>query len=497
MIDGNWSSQENISATSGDSFVRQIRSDAASNIHIIWIDNSAGPWDVYYARRATDGTWSSTENISRSLGDSFWFRDIDVDRSGIVHVVSNLDDQTVYVRRETDGTWSSPLKISNSSRSTSDEDLALDADGVVHIVWRDSSDEDIYYARRSNDGSWSPSQNLSNSPYYNGTPHIAVEPGGAIDVVWWEMAADIPSSIYYAQRDYGGVWSSPKIIAYPDPYGVQQLQLAIDQSGARHILWHGHAGPYSNDIFYLGSKPAEESGNSLIAQSILVSQTMSNPTLSFLYRLGGVFPNNGNRLSVEVDTGIDSTTLFSTTTSTDRWMHRWFDVSAWVGETITLTLKVYQNVSRSYTWAYLDEVTLGSAHPDVWISASGVAALPGEQVVHALTYGNRGGVDTIGVRISATLPSELSFVDASPSPTATTPALVWEAGDLTAGDGPYIILVTTTVAPAAVPLSTYITSVNIGAALPEIETHNNTASAATFVGRRIYLPLVTKENSDW
>jgi len=80
---------------------------------------------------------------------------------------------------------------------------------------------------------------------------------------------------------------------------------------------------------------------------------------------------------------------------------------------------------------------------------------------------------------------------AGPPPLTTTPALVWEAGDLAAKSDSTIV-VTATVDPAAPLWSSFTNTASIGATSPELETANNQASAAVFVGRRTYLPLVFK-----
>jgi hypothetical protein len=111
-------------------------------------------------------------------------------------------------------------------------------------------------------------------------------------------------------------------------------------------------------------------------------------------------------------------------------------------------------------------------------------------VAFAITYANRGGAAASGVQVSDQLPPELSFVAADPPPIATTPALVWDVGGVAARSERSTIVVTATVSQTA-PLLDYLTNtVTIETTSPELETANNTAQAAIFIGRLVYLPLI-------
>ena len=433
-------------------------------------------------------------NLSNTSGDS-WYPQLAVDGNGTLHVVWGDDTPgssgIYYVRRDSDGTWSSPRNISNNSGYSNIPQLAVDGNGVLHVAWLDDTpgNYDIYYAWRDSDGTWSSPQNISNSfgnPFYL---QLAVDGSGALYVVWSESPPGY-LDIYYAWRDSDGTWSSPRNIS--NRFGHSWFpQLAVAGGGAFHVVW-------SDDILgeleiYYARVVPEKTGDSTIAQAVSLPITLSNPTLSFLYQLNGASLADSTWFSIQVDNGITATTLLSTTTNTDDWMHRWFDLTPWASQTVTLTFNVHETANRPYAWAYLDEVTLGSAYPDLWVSKSGPAtARPGEQAVYTISYGNRGAAAANGVRITDTLPAELTFVAANPLPITTTPVLVWDGGDLSAKSGSFTIAVTATVAPTVPLASTLTNTVAIEAISPELETFNNTTQAATFIGYRTYLPMVMK-----
>jgi uncharacterized repeat protein (TIGR01451 family) len=233
-------------------------------------------------------------------------------------------------------------------------------------------------------------------------------------------------------------------------------------------------------------------GDSAVFQPVTVPISASNPTLSFLHQLGGASSVTATWLSVRVGDGLTATTLLSTSANTERWTHRWFDLTPWVSRTVTVTFNVHQTEGLPPTWAYIDEVTVGSAYPDVWVGAGDVAALPGEQTEFPITYGNRGGAPASDVRVTGTLPADLFFVAADPSPITTTPALAWDAHDLPAKSGPFSIVVTATMAPTATMWSNHTSTARIGSASTELELHNNEVRARVFVGRWVHLPIVVR-----
>jgi len=473
----------NVFNNAGESSNPQLAVDAGGAVHVVWGDTT-----IFYAKRSSDGIWLGPQNISDNSGWS-GYPQLAVDAGGAVHVVwqdsAPGNYNIFYARRSSDGIWSGPQNISNNSGDSWQPQLAVDAGGAVHVVWSDSTpgNSDIFYAKRSSDGIWSGPQNISDDSGWSAKPQLAVDADGAVHVVWGD------TTIFYAKRSSDGIWSGPQNIS-DDSGWSGYPQLAVDAGGAVHVVWSSTV-PGDYDILYVGPATIEQTCDFSITQAITVPITMSTPTLSFLYQLNGASPTSGSWFNVQVDNGITATTLFSTTANIDAWTHRWFGLTTWAGQAITLTFNLHQTAGYPYAWAYLDEVTLGSAYPDLWVSKSSPDARPGEQVIYAITYGNRGGAPASGVRIADTLPAELSFIDASLPPVTTLP-LVWEVGDVPAKSGPFTIAVTATVDPAAPLFTTLTNTASIGAVSPELETFNNTAQAATFIGHRIYLPVVMK-----
>jgi len=239
---------------------------------------------------------------------------------------------------------------------------------------------------------------------------------------------------------------------------------------------------------------------------------MTAPTLSFVYHLvtnplvtlwdtpllltgeqDGLNSSEG-WFEVAVNNGITNTVLISTAANTADWMYTWFDLSPWISQTITVTFNLHQVTDSPYLQVYLDEVSVGSAYPDLWMETAGLprSALPGDQIVYRLVYGNRGGAAAASVLISATLPAGLSFVSASLPPTVTGSTLTWAVGDLAAKSGLFEIVVTATVDADVSFGGELAQALRIDTATKELETANNTRQESFPVGYLITLPVIQK-----
>ncbi|MGA7614600.1 MAG: hypothetical protein WBX15_05400, partial [Thermoanaerobaculia bacterium] len=98
-------------------------------------------------------------------------------------------------------------------------------------------------------------------------------------------------------------------------------------------------------------------------------------------------------------------------------------------------------------------VVVGAPRLSIAKSASANLVAPGATVTYTLTYSNDSPVNATGAEITDTLPAELTFVS-SPTGSYDAPSrtITWNVGDLGAGEGPFTVQFTATVAspyPAA------------------------------------------------
>lgn len=492
-ISNGWAAPLAIANTAGSSSMPHLAIDNANTAHVIWEEDLSPTRGILYARRPAGGPWSVPQTIS---GSTYAFQPaLAVEAGGIVHVVwfhliSSLNVPVYYARRAANGVWSAPTSFAVASQEAVGVlqlHVKADAAGTAHAIWHngDNDDKRIFYAQRpAATGVWSSPVTLSDD-WLNRMPQLVVNANGLVHVTWNNYGR-----LVYTKRDLNGVWSAPREIT-PHAPSVDEAQrmVADEATGSFHLAWS--RGNWETGIYYEGPNPVAQTHVSALQQVVSVPITHSTPTLSFLYQLGNF--SGLSAFHVRVLDASGSTALFSTTARAEDWTHGSFDLSAWAGQTITLTFDVEEVAGQLPAWIYLDEISLGSSYPDLWVQAIGAnAGRPGQTVTYQIIYGNAGGAAAADVTLTNTLPAELMFVDASLPPASTAPTLTWEVGQLPAHSGPFTITITATVAPAAPLLSMLTTLFETRTLSLEFETANNTYQLPTLIGALTYLPIVRR-----
>lgn len=468
---GFWSEPRDISGPpqAGPSGWR-LALDQGGGVHVVWSD---GGMVTRYTCRTAAGDWLSAKDIRDGYVGDF---DLAVDHGGRVHVAWT---GILYAQGSCGGVWSAPVQVTSGGYPT----LAVDRGGTVHLL-AFFMGERIEYARRSSGGSWSAPQVLDGVPCYSPPPQLAVDDSGAAHVLWsGGITGWSPGTIqlYYTRRADDPAWTAPvNVSVAAQSLGLRNSSnaLAVEGNGRVHAGWLDETEGMS-DLYYATSLPIAQAGDAILSQEVTVPPASANPGLSLLYRLGGAFGATGNSFGVTVGSGTDTTTLIATDADTHDWTHRWFDLRNWAGQAVRVTFILHQAAGAGPAWAALDDISIGSTHPNIWVSQSGpAAATPGQQFVQTIDYGNRGGVAAGNGRVTLTLPAGLTFVSADPPPSATTPALRWDVGSLAAQGSPASILVTLRVAPAAAAGTILSAVAAITSSTAELEQANNTAEAS-------------------
>ncbi len=166
---GIWTPNETVSTESPSvTSFPAIVTDSNGHLHVVWLDSStyAGSGtdiDVFYKRwNASTSTWTMTELVSNESSVACYSPTLAVDNTGKVHVAwyeyLNARRYIYYNHRNaTNSAWTAAELIApeTTSEYTYRPDLAVDDQGLLHIVWEDDynwqnsgSDHDIFYKKK-------------------------------------------------------------------------------------------------------------------------------------------------------------------------------------------------------------------------------------------------------------------------------------------------------------------------------------------------------------
>ncbi len=516
---GHWSTPQSVNGSIGSSNYRPlIGLDVTGVLHTAYFCYINAVSHTCYLNRSTSGVWSSPEIINNSANSRV---DSIVIKGDIVHLSMDVDGHLHYVERSGDGAWSTPERVCSQCNDMMGQKMAVDDVGIVQFIWNDyiGGKWDTYYSRRLAPGSWTPPEHIAEDCYYlsfvfdsQEQPHVLCDLSYTYrrNGDGWTPVIELPHTGHYVlstqlliddqdglhivyaggyirSLDDGG-WSP----SYPflRPEDVEYVTGLRDHSGAIHLFYINHE-VNNSDFYYTHSQSTPAGSDLQISQAITLPTDVYSPTLSFYYQTGSPFLDQESVFTVTVTSRSTTTPIF-TSAYTPYWTHQFFDLSAWLGETITLTFHVYQDSGEPVTWATVDEVTVGSALPDLWVQKKSMVpgAMPGEMVNYVITYGNQGGAPVTGVFITDTLPAELTFLSADPVPDTTAPYIKWIIGDLAGGEEPYTILMTATLSTQVDFLDTISNTVAIVGDAPEAELSNNLRVELITVGKFVYLPQV-------
>jgi len=253
-----WSTPQIISGTSEQVYFSSIAVDNAGAAHIVyWTDP---PGDIKYVTNES-GSWSAPVGINND-GRNYVFCHIRVDSSGKLHLV--YMDNTgyggfygiVYYRsKPKGGPWSDPVLLSGSDTACEQPELAVDRNGVCHVVYKSQSIGDRYTDNAS--GSWSAPVTLPTSGFYS---------AGSLDT-------DADCTVHY--MDNGGTYINNKGWTWTTPEAaIPELGwggILVDSKGHCHFVYwtRGGSGPrdtgivrYVNNVSGSWSTPQDVTGQS-------------------------------------------------------------------------------------------------------------------------------------------------------------------------------------------------------------------------------------------
>jgi hypothetical protein len=128
--------------------------DRSSMVHVVWYGMSGSSFyqQVFHRSRGASG-WSAINSVGGIRAYQQQFPSIACDAAGRCHAVwcsqaGGTHWQLAYAQRDTNGTWSSPMILTGlDSGDVRYPSVTCDADSGIHVVWYDNSsgNQDVYY----------------------------------------------------------------------------------------------------------------------------------------------------------------------------------------------------------------------------------------------------------------------------------------------------------------------------------------------------------------
>ena len=511
--------------------------DGLNRVHVIWqcqttselcysMGNPAGSWTAVETLLSLDLRPQAARTVATSQGDFYAFL------AGVSY--SNIYNP--FIHRSPAGEWE--IYETDVSPYANGHLLMLDANETpVLITFRNSSRQYFMIQTRwyTGNGVWSPEQEHTQEPGFEKLA-VYLDSANTLHMVWDGATEDLELSLHYSRFQRNGTWqdsilplnNTPIFEVIFDATGTAHLILSGDQfwyTQARNgnllhspILLPDYAGGYdtysilidaqnnpqffqnyfvpetSQGFQHLQIAQASAAGEASLAQEVSLPAGMEHPTLSLMYKLSGGEAQGDSKLSIWIDSIAGQSQLWSRSSPGFNWEHAWVDLTAWAGETVTVTARLEQAAGERILLANLDEVTLGSGYPDGWLSVlpADRKVPTGEAFALEIAYGNQGGFALPGGVIEVNLPAGLELLDPLASCAGGPPVYscsLGAPGELAAGAQGAL-----TLSLRSTPAAPFNQRLELGLRLAttgtELELLNNQLSVGIIPVNELYLPSI-------
>ena len=226
-----WGLPRNVSqhsVSSSDSPDLAVARDGS--LHIVAVE--ATSQQLYYAD-VSGGSYSPIPNALFAGSPSIDVAGVTTKTIQIAY--RNTIDSNIYTVRRQAGTWDIPQGVTNSpERFSTAPDLALDASGQAHVVWREtiSETDQVQYAYGPG---WTPIQTLSNSTGGTTLPALTIDGLGVLHAGWGDGTAPT-FTLLHASAGSPDDWSPPTV-AHAGDVPIEDVTLFGTSDGIIHAAW--------------------------------------------------------------------------------------------------------------------------------------------------------------------------------------------------------------------------------------------------------------------
>ena len=255
----NWSANQRLTWTSGESRLPAIATDGSGGLHVAWYDSTSGNAEIYY-RSSPDGgsNWTTVKRLSWTPGSSYWLA-VAADISGYIHVFwadPTPGNTEIYHRRSTDGgsTWTASKRLTWNAGLSTGPKCAIDIWGGLNVVWYDmtTGSAEIYYKKSLDDGlTWTAVDRLTWSSDESWFPDIGGDSTGNLHLVWEDLTPGNWEIYYKKSANSGSTWSKNRRLTWTTGTSWWPA-VATGPTGSLHLVWQDDT-PGGTDIYYMAS----------------------------------------------------------------------------------------------------------------------------------------------------------------------------------------------------------------------------------------------------
>jgi len=261
--DSGWSPEVRVNTPDADSFnsVSQI-ADGGGQLWCVWSGGPNGSSNLsVFASRWDDaaGAWGPKMQVSPPDGNLHWFTDLAVDAQGVPHVVwIAYPLYLVYYSYYECGGWQGPFAINDTTvvkaAPWGDPHLAIDRDGIMHLSFTGARvgalHRDIFYSLNSDSG-WIPCQVVTRDSIYDEWySDIAAERPDNVWIAWDRQNEGSDRFRVYAAHFDGQRWSTEQRLDNDSAYYDGCAAIALDTAGLPWVVWNATTYGAGNDDIY-------------------------------------------------------------------------------------------------------------------------------------------------------------------------------------------------------------------------------------------------------
>ena len=263
---------EPVTTDSGDQCYPDIAIGADDTLYVVWQDDRRANWDIYGSISTNGTTWSSARRVSNSddheMAPAIVVGPGSSPTASVAWQGDSGGHEDVYVGHSSnDFVTTTVTRITSDGSDQTAPALAVDASGVVYVVWTDArSGSDDIYGASSTYGTW------TNVALITGTgdqyaPDIAAEASGSMLHLAWAADASGYNDIWYAASAPMPATPGSPINVINDSSGADQLSPAIITTGSTGVNlkvylcwqdWRNFVNGRDTDLYFVQVKTGSE-----------------------------------------------------------------------------------------------------------------------------------------------------------------------------------------------------------------------------------------------